>query len=384
MSHPSRKILIVAALHRHAYFGDICQGLANARMEHPEVSILVTQKITTPGLHHLKADAVIAQLSSHRQLETWPQFKGPILNVSNRLLLPDIPTLATDDYRVGEVAAEHLLSKGLKHFGVLTDKVARYAALRKEGFSTTIRQAGGSISSFIQEEGDPFPDYQPSPELQAWIRTLSRPCGILCADDIMARKLVEWLVDQGLAPPSDFCVVGVNNDPITCDLSPVPISSVSLNGQAVGEKALEVILQTLSQGHFPESLPLIPPRGVHMRKSSDIYVSYDDLIAKAVSYINTHLHRELTVEELSRSQHVSRRVLERRFQSALGHAPYEEITRLRIQKAKQLLQDRRDLTIGKIAELCGFQQENSFYYQFRRHENCTPGQWKMRHHPGRG
>ncbi len=60
----------------------------------------------------------------------------------------------------------------------------------------------------------------------------------------------------------------------------------------------------------------------------------------------------LSVKQLLDEVPVNRRTLERRFVSVLGHTPLEEIRRIRLERAKVLLQT--DLPIYEVASRCGF------------------------------
>jgi LacI family transcriptional regulator len=68
---------------------------------------------------------------------------------------------------------------------------------------------------------------------------------------------------------------------------------------------------------------------------------------------------------------MSRRALEQRFQKALGRTPKEEILRLQIDRAKQLLRETT-LRIEQIAGKSGFASFKYFARAFRRETGQTP------------
>jgi len=67
--------------------------------------------------------------------------------------------------------------------------------------------------------------------------------------------------------------------------------------------------------------------------------------------------------------------LARRFRKARGCRPIEELTRMRITRAKRLLADG-DLTTAEVAKRCGFISRAQFFVAFRRVEGMTPGAYR--------
>jgi LacI family transcriptional regulator len=81
------------------------------------------------------------------------------------------------------------------------------------------------------------------------------------------------------------------------------------------------------------------------------------------------------VEDVVRQSGKSRRTLENRFTRAVGRSLHEEINRLRIERAKQLLTDT-DWTIERVAEACGFAASKRLYEAFMREEGTTPNSFR--------
>ena len=55
------------------------------------------------------------------------------------------------------------------------------------------------------------------------------------------------------------------------------------------------------------------------------------------------------------------------------------IRTLRMEKAKSLLRQQRDLSLAEVAWQCGYQDYNYFFTVFRREVGCTPREWKNAH-----
>ncbi len=71
------------------------------------------------------------------------------------------------------------------------------------------------------------------------------------------------------------------------------------------------------------------------------------------------------------------RTLARRFKKTRGCRPIDELTRMRITRAKRLLQES-DVSIHEVAEQCGFATGSQFILAFRRVEKMTPGDFRAR------
>jgi LacI family transcriptional regulator len=116
---------------------------------------------------------------------------------------------------------------------------------------------------------------------------------------------------------------------------------------------------------------LIPPAGITARRSSDTLAIDDPALAKAIRFIRTHAERPITVTDVAAQAGLSRRALERRFETALGRTPAAEIRRCRMEQAKTLL-ETTDLPVPDVAEQSGFGSPEYLAAVFRRAFGLTP------------
>ena len=77
---------------------------------------------------------------------------------------------------------------------------------------------------------------------------------------------------------------------------------------------------------------------------------------------------------------LSRSALERRFARALGRSPKEEILRVRLNRARQLLSET-DFPLWTIAEKIGLEHTEYLNVIFKKKTGLTPGQFRAQ---GRG
>lgn len=93
-------------------------------------------------------------------------------------------------------------------------------------------------------------------------------------------------------------------------------------------------------------------------------------------------HEVIGVADVRDAVATSRRSLERRFVRAVGRSIGDQIARVHIERAKDLLV-RTDLTMPQVAQLSGFTNAKRFSKAFRRSEKTTPTDYRDRDHPRR-
>ena len=83
-------------------------------------------------------------------------------------------------------------------------------------------------------------------QVKQWIDENHKlPEAIICANDVMATSLCEWLLEQGYRIPEDIRVTGYDCIPVSQDFEPV-ITTVTHRWQEMGELALGCILDKIA------------------------------------------------------------------------------------------------------------------------------------------
>jgi transcriptional regulator GlxA family with amidase domain len=104
----------------------------------------------------------------------------------------------------------------------------------------------------------------------------------------------------------------------------------------------------------------------------------DPLVDRAGNWIRGNLHAPLTVDDVLAQVPTSRRSLSRRFKLETGAGIREFIQRLRIDRAKLLL-ETSNLPIEQIVERVGYQDKSAFSRQFKRRTSLTPNLYRQRY-----
>ena len=96
---------------------------------------------------------------------------------------------------------------------------------------------------------------------------------------------------------------------------------------------------------------------------------------KSIRYIHTHLRYELSVERLAGMEFLGVSRYREVFRSITGVSPNEYITRLRIERAKDLL-SQNNSSVSAVAEAVGYTNRHYFQRLFKSCTGVTPGEYR--------
>lgn len=131
-------------------------------------------------------------------------------------------------------------------------------------------------------------------------------------------------------------------------------------GRASAVKALRIMLE-----EQPLPSRTLQPEAVLSERSTD------SLVRKVMLQLEQQLHAALPIEQLCEPLGIGRRQLERRFQRDIGMSPAEYRQRLRVERARWLLQNT-DLEVTEVGFECGFQDSTHFARVIRQLLGASP------------
>lgn len=105
----------------------------------------------------------------------------------------------------------------------------------------------------------------------------------------------------------------------------------------------------------------------------------DETLKSLLIYLWEHLQEPLTVDELARSCHISRRTCFRLFRERLRTTPTAYLQGCRLQRACQLLTGST-ASVTQIACACGLGSSSYFGKLFRQAYHCSPTEYRRRWH----
>jgi AraC-like DNA-binding protein len=101
-------------------------------------------------------------------------------------------------------------------------------------------------------------------------------------------------------------------------------------------------------------------------------------VSASVAFIEAHLAEPLSVEALAARTSMSPSSFSRMFREAMGCGPYQFVKEARLDRARQLLDDRR-CTVAEAAHHVGYLSVSNFIRAFRHRFGVTPGEYASAH-----
>jgi len=106
-------------------------------------------------------------------------------------------------------------------------------------------------------------------------------------------------------------------------------------------------------------------------------------LIKTVDFINLLLDkRQLEVNTLADKLCMSPRQLNRKIIALTGEPPASYMLRIKMQRARLLLEGKPEMKIEDIADRCGFEHPSGFYHAFKKMYDVTPVEYRRMKIPG--
>ena len=100
-------------------------------------------------------------------------------------------------------------------------------------------------------------------------------------------------------------------------------------------------------------------------------------IKRAIEFISKNYSRDMNLRQLSQVCNLSPTYFHKIFAQAMGVTPNEYVTKIRLDKAKELLIET-SLPVSEVAVYCGFNNIPYFSYLFKKRLGIAPGEYKRR------
>jgi len=318
------------------------------------------------------SNGIIAQIENESIYRQLLELKKPLIAQDAYERFLQIPNITGLYYETGQMAANYFIEKGFRNFAFYGFENIVWSRERCNGFRDRIENLNYKVHIYQhqKEETPPLWSYTES-SLSDWLKALPKPIALMTCDDNQGQHVTEACKAVGINVPEQIAVLGVDNDLSICNLSDPPLSSISLNTEKGGFEAAK-LLDRMMKGNLTGFADiLIEPLQVISRRSTDILAVDDKEISKALHFIYYHHKENIRVDDVVRSTALSRRVLEKRFQSVLKRSILNEISNLRIEHVKQLLIET-EMNISEIADTCGYSDIKNLSRYFRNYQGITP------------
>ncbi len=364
-----------------AFGRGVLEGISRYLVTNPPWSVHLDLRdliITEPEwLRRWDGDGIITRSATPEMERTLLELKIPTVNLTDIFAGQTLPSVINNHRRIGEVAAEHLIERGFRHFGFCGFSDHHWSSLRREGFESAISSRSLSFSSlengWAESRMQGWESQQP--DILNWLHNLPRPVGIMACNDLRGQHVLEACRAAKVSVPEEVAVIGVDDDQVICNFSCPPLTSVIPAAERIGYEAAAMLGRLMRGAPVDNNHLEFDPLGVETRQSTDILAITDPDVVRALRVIRERACTGLTVTELLREVPVARSVMERRFRSYLGRSPQAEIRNIQLKRACQLLRDS-ELPLAQIASLTGFKHSEYFSVVFKRCLGITPGNYR--------
>lgn len=385
MARPPKVALLIETA--SSYGRGLLRGIARyARLHGPWSFFLEpgAQEETPPPLRDWGVDGVITLFRTKRQARRILATRIPVVDLD--FTLPGLVPwgICNDEAGVARTAADHLLSRGLRHFAFVgwpevDDGISLWESQRQKTFAEAVKKAGFECSSYRWPARSADRGWgREQKSLARWLRSLPKPVGIMASNDQRARHVLEAARVAAIAVPDDVAVIGVDNDETLCELSTPSISSVALDTDTIGFQGAAMLDRLMNGRRVPRRAVPIPPLGVIARRSTDMLAMADPTVVDAVRFMDANIGRPIRIADVLAVARLSRKTLEVRFRRVLGRTPHEELQRRRLERVKTLLQ-QTDWPLKQIARAAGFTYVEHLHLIFRREVGLTPAAFRALH-----
>jgi LacI family transcriptional regulator len=370
-----------------AYGRGLFLGIAKFVREHHQWSVQSEEwKWTDPlpvWLRDWDGDGVIGRVETPEMAAGLQQLGVPVVDVRGSVGGVGLPLIDTDDGKVAQLAAEHLMDRGFRHYAFCGFVGANYSDKRSHWFQERLAQPGFSCHVYLppkqlveaqttgyEKQGLLFQE-----DLSRWLLGLPKPVGMMACNDIRGQQVLNLCRRLDLVVPEEVAVIGVDNDEVLCELSDPPLSSVAPDTLRIGYDAAVLLERMMAGEKCPANPIFIPPLGIVTRRSTEVLALNDRQLAAGLRFIRDHAFDPITINEVARAAGMSRRVFERRFVAQMGRPPKAEVLRLRLERVKQLLVDT-DWSLAEIAQRTGFNHGEYLHAVFTQKTGISPGKFR--------
>ena len=174
--------------------------------------------------------------------------------------------IEVDNYKGGQIAADHLINNGYRHFGFIGgSRDSQSNQNRIDGYYDRLKELGHDISrerilygGFSLESG-----YRLTEKIMS---RADAPDGIFCGNDLIALGVLQYLMEHNYKVPEDVGVIGFD-DITLAGLPQIQLTTISQPRSAIGKNAAEILLQNIDGEELENTHIILEPELVVRRST---------------------------------------------------------------------------------------------------------------------
>jgi LacI family transcriptional regulator len=266
----------------HPFFGEIAKGLSAALREQGYYVIVASTEsdpeLEQEEIEHMLAHRldclVLASCREHPQaLERVRQAGVPLVLVDRRFRGFDANFVGINDYKMGELATEHLIRQGCRRIAHIRGPETSAGNSRATAYCETLHRHGIAVQEkyilSIGSASDTDGETRGGRAMDAVLALRPRPDGLFCFNDTVAIGAMFRALEAGLSIPKNVAIVGCGNFHYSSKLQ-VPLTSVDQRAREIGERAARMISTLLEEPTTRRSRKVVLEPQLIVRASSQL------------------------------------------------------------------------------------------------------------------
>jgi len=243
----------------HPFFAEIAKALA-AHLRMKDYFLLVSSSESDPTLeqdeiehmlaHRLDCFVIASCQKNADGLQKIGQAGVPLILLDRSFPGFSSNFVGVNDYRIGELATEHLIEQGCRRIAHFRGPVTKVGNGRFQGYRDTMERHGLDVPMcYVIESGeaaDSDGETRGRRAMDAVLALRPRPDALFCFNDTVAVGAMDRALEAGLRIPRDMAFVGSGNFHYSGKLR-VPLSSVDQKAGEMGERTARMIASLLGK-----------------------------------------------------------------------------------------------------------------------------------------
>ncbi len=294
------------------------------------------------------------------------------------------PAAVADTRHIARLLVDHLKTLEVGQWAFVGPEDVHNSVQLYDHVRDHLADSGCDLAYYHEPLAGMFRDDWPEPQAQVlrWLESLAKPAVIICFSPYQATMFKRLALQNGYRVPGDLFIAVSMDEPI-CLMSEPAITAVSCPFERMGQTAMRLMVDWLNSGNPPaEPLARVVDGAELIVRQSTGSVDPDRLaIERAVQYIREHGCTIDCVDEvIEQTQYMSRSKFFNLFGQHTGTTPYAMLREARMARARQLLTET-NLSVGRVAHQCGYEEPRHFSTAFRAEVGLPPNAYRKSHRP---
>jgi LacI family transcriptional regulator len=253
---------VIQTANQHGYNLMICQS--NEKLE-DEIKV-------AKALLNSRVDGLLISLSnetdSFEHLNDFLEDDIPVVQfdkVSDHL---KVPTVTVDDFEGAYRAVAYMINKGHRKVAHVRGRmIVQNASERCRGYEQAMTDHGCEVQPEWIKVGKDITEEEGYTYAKDLMEGENPPDAFFCITDLVALGVMKYLKDHGYKIPKDVMLMGFSNWKMAEFVTP-SLSSVDQPGFLIGQKATELLLESIKSKGSVQAKSLVLPTALVIRDST--------------------------------------------------------------------------------------------------------------------